>query len=113
MAGLVIGVMSVTGVLLAFKRQIVSFAERDVRTVQPPTSSGSRLDLDALITKARAAVPEGRLSGLILRADPTATVVVNFGRERTVFVNPYTGAVLSARPKVFWYNISLYNSKII
>jgi uncharacterized iron-regulated membrane protein len=98
-AGLVIGVMSVTGVLLAFERQIVSFAERDVRTVQPPTSSGSRLDLDALITKARAAVPEGRLSGLILRADPTATVVVNFGRERTVFVNPYTGAVLGEGAK--------------
>jgi uncharacterized iron-regulated membrane protein len=98
-AGLVIGVMSVTGVLLAFERQIVAFAERDVRTVQPPTSSGSRLDLDALITKARAAVPEGRLSGVILRADPMATVVVNFGRERTVFVNPYTGAVLGEGAK--------------
>ena len=35
---LVIGVMSVTGVLLAFERQIVAFAERDVRTVQPPAS---------------------------------------------------------------------------
>jgi uncharacterized iron-regulated membrane protein len=98
-AGLVIGVMSVTGVLLAFERQIVAFAERDVRTVQPPTSGGSRLDLDALITKARAAVPEGRLSGVLLRADPTATVVVNFGRERTVFVNPYTGAVLGEGAK--------------
>ena len=40
MAGLVIGVMSVTGVLLAFERQIVAFAERDVRTVQLPASGG-------------------------------------------------------------------------
>ena len=94
MAGLVIGVMSVTGVLLAFERQIVAFAERDVRTVQPPASGVPRLDLDILVTKARAAVPEGKLSGVMLRADPTAPVVVNFGRERAVFVNPYSGAVL-------------------
>jgi uncharacterized iron-regulated membrane protein len=99
MAGLIIGVMSVTGVLLAFERQIVAFAERDVRTVQPPASGVPRLDLDILITKARAAVPEGRLSGVMLRADPTATVVVNFGRERTVFVNPYSGAVLGEGAK--------------
>jgi uncharacterized iron-regulated membrane protein len=99
MAGLVIGVMSVTGVLLAFERQIVAFAERDVRTVQPPVDGISRLDLDALITKARVTVPEGKLSGVMLRADPTATLVVNFGRERTVFVNPYTGEVLGEGAK--------------
>ena len=75
---LVIDVMAVTGVLLAFERQIVASAEHDVRTVQPPASGMSRLDLDTLITKARAAVPEGRLIGVMLRADPTATVVVNF-----------------------------------
>jgi uncharacterized iron-regulated membrane protein len=99
LAGLVIGVMSVTGVLLAFERQIVAFAERDVRTVQLPASGVSRLALDDLVSKARAAVPEGRLSGVMLRADPTATVVVNFGRERTVFVHPYTGAVLGEGAK--------------
>jgi uncharacterized iron-regulated membrane protein len=99
MAGLVIGVMSVTGVLLAFERQIIAFAERDVRTVQPPASGVSRLDLDALTTRARAVVPEGKLSGVMLRADPTATVMVNFGRERAVFVNPYTGAVLGEGAK--------------
>ena len=98
-AGMVIGVMSVTGVLLAFERQIVASAERDVRTVQPPAAGGSRLDLDVLVTKAHTAVPEGRLSGVMLRADPTATVVVNFGRKRTVFVNPYTGAVLGEGAK--------------
>jgi uncharacterized iron-regulated membrane protein len=99
LADLVIGVMSVTGALLAFERQVVAFAERDVRTVQPPISSVARLDLDALIAKARVAVPEGKLSGVTLRADPTATLVVNFGRERTVFVNPYTGVVLGEGAK--------------
>jgi uncharacterized iron-regulated membrane protein len=98
-AGLIIFVMSVTGVLLAFERQIVAFAERHVRTVQPPAPGVSRLDLDTLMTRARAAVPEGKPSGVMLRADPTAMVVVNFGREQTVFVNPYTGAVPGAGAK--------------
>jgi uncharacterized iron-regulated membrane protein len=99
LAGLVIGVMSVTGVLLAFERQIVAFAERDVRMVQPPVPGGPRLALDDLVTRARTAVPEGRLSGVTLRADPTATVMVNFGRERAVLVHPYTGAILGEGAK--------------
>jgi len=99
MAGLVIGMMSVTGVLLAFERQIVAFAERHIRTVPAPVSSVSRLDLDTLIAKARVTMPEGKLSGVMLQADPTATLVVNFGRERTVFVNPYTGEVLGEGAK--------------
>jgi uncharacterized iron-regulated membrane protein len=36
LAGTVILVMSATGVLLAFERQIVAFAERGIRTVAPP-----------------------------------------------------------------------------
>jgi uncharacterized iron-regulated membrane protein len=99
LAGLVIGVMSVTGVLLAFERQIVAFAERDVRTVPPPVSGGPRLALDDLVAKALAAVPAGQLSGVMLRADPMATVVVNFGREQMVFVHPYTGAILGEGAK--------------
>ena len=98
-AGLIIFVMSVTGVLLAFERQIVAFAERDVRTGQPPAPGVSRLDLDTLMTRARAAAPEGKPSGVMLRADPTAMVIVNFGREQTIFVNPYTGAVLGEGAK--------------
>jgi uncharacterized iron-regulated membrane protein len=93
-AGTIILVMSVTGILLAFERQMVAFAERQSRTVQLPAVGTPRLALDMLVAKAREAVPEGTPSGVILSADPTAAAVVNFGRERTVFVNPYTGTVL-------------------
>jgi uncharacterized iron-regulated membrane protein len=58
-AGSVIFMMSVTGVLLAFERQIVAFAERHTRTVQPPTPDGPRLGLDTLVSKARESLPEG------------------------------------------------------
>jgi uncharacterized iron-regulated membrane protein len=92
-AGTIILVMSVTGVLLAFERQLVAFAERQTRTVQLPTAGTPRLALDTLVAKAHEAVPGGTPSGVILSADPMAAAVVNFGREQAVFVNPYTGTV--------------------
>ena len=93
-AGTIILVMSVTGILLAFERQMVAFVERQTRTVQLPTVGSPRLSLDVLVATAREAVPGGTPSGVILSADPMAAAVVNFGREQTVFVNPYTGTVL-------------------
>ena len=92
-AGMVILVMSVTGVLLAFERQIVTFAEGDIRTVIPPASDAPRLSLDTLVAKARETVPAGTASGITLSADPMTATIVNFGREQIVFVDPYTGAV--------------------
>ncbi len=93
-AGSVIFVMSVTGVLLAFERQIVAFAERHTRTVQPPTSDAPRLGLDALVSKARESLPEGLPTNVTLSAHPTTAALISFGREQVVLVDPYTGAVL-------------------
>jgi uncharacterized iron-regulated membrane protein len=93
-AGTIILVMSVSGILLAFERQMVAFAERQIRTLQLPAAGTPRLALDTLVANAREAVPGSTPSGVILSADPAAAAVVNFGREQTVFVNPYTGTVL-------------------
>jgi uncharacterized iron-regulated membrane protein len=69
-AGTVILVMSVTGVLLAFERQIVAFAERDTRTVTPPTSDAPRLSLNALVAKARESSPRACPRGSPCRPTP-------------------------------------------
>lgn len=92
-AGLVILSMSVTGVLLAFQRQITAYLDREAATVSPPASDAQRLSLDALVAKAREAVPEGQPASVILRPDPTTAATVSFGREKGVYVDPYTGAV--------------------
>jgi uncharacterized iron-regulated membrane protein len=97
-AGSVVLVMSVTGVLLAFERQLTELAERDLR-VNPPVAGAPRLSIDRLIAGIRAAEPEAMPSGLTLRSDPAAPAAINLGRERTVFLNPYTGAVLGEGSK--------------
>lgn len=91
-AGVVILIMSVTGVLLAFERQIVEWAERDYRFLP---QSGERQSIENLL----AGLPAQGVTGITLRSDPAAATVVNFGRERVLFVHPSTGAVLGEGAK--------------
>ena len=92
-AGVVILIMSVTGVLLAFEHQVIRFAEREMQTVgQPPKDA--RLGVGALLSKASEARPDAKPSGLTLQSDPTAAATVALGRDGVLFLNPYTGEVL-------------------
>lgn len=108
LAGAVVLVMSVTGVLLAFERQLTEWADRDLRIV-PSGPDVSRSSISALIVGIRAAEPDARPSGLTLRSDPEAPAAISLGRERTVFVNPYTGAILgegSKRARDFFRSVT-------
>jgi uncharacterized iron-regulated membrane protein len=86
-AGLVILVMSFTGAMLAFEKQIIARAERSQRTV-PVVAGASRLSPAELLTKLKEpAAP----TNILWHSDPAASVEIGFGRERTLFVNPYNG----------------------
>jgi uncharacterized iron-regulated membrane protein len=92
LAGIVILIMSITGILLAYERQITNWANRDYRSASGAASQ-KRLSMDDLLDKVRASAP-GAPSAIVVRCDPAAPVQVSFGRERTLFVNPYSGAIL-------------------
>jgi uncharacterized iron-regulated membrane protein len=93
-AGAVILFMSVTGVILAFEPQITDWLERDRRIITPPPDARP-LSAEAILAKAREARPDVRPTALTLRADPTASAVVSFGREGgALFVDQYRGVVL-------------------
>jgi uncharacterized iron-regulated membrane protein len=59
----------------------------------------SRSSISALIVGVRAAEPDAMPSGLTLRSDPAAPAAINLGRERTMLLNPYTGAILGEGSK--------------
>ncbi|MCY3714397.1 MAG: PepSY-associated TM helix domain-containing protein [Gemmatimonadetes bacterium] len=92
-AGVVILIMSVTGVLLTFQSQIVDFANRAYSTVRPPHSGAERMDLDAVLSAVRNVETETEPTSVTIRPDPDEAYVVRFGRVKTVFVDPYTGDV--------------------
>ena len=104
-AGSVIFIMSATGFLVMYERQLVEFAERDVRQIAVPGARAQRLSLDELVAKTREQNPQAQVTGMVLRNDPTASVAVNFGGDGANYVNPYTGAVLGAASKLHdWFH---------
>jgi len=81
-AGIVVLIMSVTGVLLMYEKQMTAWADRGYR-VAPPSSGARRLPVEVLIEKVR-----GERSALpltfTLRSDPAAPAALGFGRETSI-----------------------------
>ena len=102
MAGLIILSMCVTGVLLTFERQMRDWADRrDARVA--PAANAARLPVADLIAKADA-VP----SAVIVRSDPAEPVELVVNKDRTLYLNPYTGAVTgepSKRMRAFFESV--------
>ena len=91
-AGAIILVMSLTGVLLTYERQLIAWSDRGFRST-PPVADARPLDVDALLAAARRVQPEAELTGLTLRAGPDAPVAIAAG-QRTFYVDAYTGRLL-------------------
>ena len=104
-AGVVILTMCTTGVLLAYQRQRIHLAERRYR-ITPPAGA-QPLALEALIESARsvqASVP----ASILWRSDPAEPVEIAFGRDQSLLLNRYTGAVLGGgalRTRAFFHNV--------
>jgi uncharacterized iron-regulated membrane protein len=97
-AGLFILTIAVTGSILAFEPQIVEFAERKVRRVEMK-GAGERLSPERIVEAASAEKEGKRAMGLTLKRDGNFSVVVSFGKEGSLFVNPFTGQVLGGASK--------------
>ena len=91
-AGVVIFVMSVTGALLAFERNIIEFSERDVRYTAA-TGDVQKLSPQEVINKFKAARPEAKPTAMAITIEENANWAFNLGREGFVYVNPYTGGI--------------------
>lgn len=91
-AGVFIAAMCVTGALMSFEKQLLAWAESDVRRVEVPANAG-RLPLTELQAEARAAREDKRPASVTVSADPAAAVAFTFGRDDVVYVDPYTAKV--------------------
>src|SRR3954453_17127979 len=91
-AGLFIFVMAATGVLLSFERQTIDFVDRDIRSVTIPNAAQPRPLNELLESVRRSGL--GEPTSIVLRDEPQAAVQFSIGRGKTVYVDPYSGAVL-------------------
>ena len=91
-AGLVILMMSATGVLLTYERQVLDWADR--RLVSAPEEDARRLPVTELIAAARQQEPSFAPSSVTLHADARAPAELSAGRGNARLVDPYTGRIV-------------------
>jgi uncharacterized iron-regulated membrane protein len=92
LAGLVILLMSVTGVLLTYERQMIAWADSGFRSTAPAPDA-EPLAIDALLAALRQTHPDVVPVTVTVRADPDAAVAVAAG-QRTLYVDRYSGAAV-------------------
>jgi uncharacterized iron-regulated membrane protein len=91
--GIIVLIMSVTGVLLTYQRQMTAWADTRALNAAPPDATAQSMPADSLLLRVRTARP-GTPTAITWRNTADAPVAIAFGREGTVFANAYTGAVL-------------------
>src|SRR5688572_8174581 len=90
-AGLVILVMSVTGVLLMYERQLIEWSDRAYRS--SALAGSSPLRIEALLAQVAEQRPTETPTAITLRSAPAAPIAVTLG-QTTVYQDAYTGRVL-------------------
>ena len=91
-AGTVILIMSATGVLLTYEKQMIAWADRSDAAL-PPTDNAQRLPVEQLLSAVRAVDASAPVTALTISSVSGAPALATVG-SRILTVNPYTGQVL-------------------
>jgi uncharacterized iron-regulated membrane protein len=89
--GLIILSMAVSGLLIAYERQITEWVDSEFKAMQP---DAARLPMEQLMAKVREKMPDIAPHGITWKADPAAPVLLNLGREKLLYIDPHTGTIL-------------------
>lgn len=95
-SGLSIGIMCFTGTVLAFEKELVAWAERGIRRIEPPAAGAARLSIDAMRASLLRAHPDARPASIVVQRGPRSAVAFSSGRAGGYYVHPYTGEVRPA-----------------
>ena len=92
LAGVVILVMSVTGVLLTYERQLIAWADSHFQSTITERYP-QRADVAVVLQQLKAAHPDVQPATVTFARDPRKPITVAAG-QRTFFADAYTGALL-------------------
>jgi len=92
-AGVVLALVGATGAILSFEDEVQNWLNRDVRQVE--VRDTAPLAPDALLARIREQRPDARVASLQFSSEPDAAVRASLGRQNTLYVDPYSGAIAS------------------
>jgi len=93
-ASIVVVMMSVTGVILTYERQIKAWADRDIYSVE--TDAGQRLSVDELLASVRAQSADMNISTIGVHSRPDMPPVASQGRRGQSYLDPFSGEILGS-----------------
>ena len=96
-AGVAVLIMSVTGVALTYEKQVLEWADRRAWTA-PSQGAARPLPPETLLAKVIEAQAGVAPTGITVRADASAPATVTLHPNRTLLVDPYTGAIIGEPP---------------
>ena len=91
-AGAVVLIMSVTGVILTYERQMNAWSDSEFRS-SPPPDGATRLSVEDIVATVRRDHPDIEVGAVTLNSQPDAPVSIAAGRQ-TIYTDAYTGRVL-------------------
>jgi uncharacterized iron-regulated membrane protein len=97
-AGIVILVMSVTGVLLTYERQLIAWSDSQYRSTVP-AEGASRLPVETLLQTIRTEHPDIAVNAITVGSAPDAAVTVAVP-QRTLYFDAYSGRLLGEGAQV-------------
>ena len=96
-AGVVVLIMSITGVALTYEKQVIEWADRQAWSA-PPSAPAERLSPETLLARVRTVRPEAVPTMVTLRADAQSPVTIAFEGGSALLVDPTTGAIIGPPP---------------
>ncbi|MCP5528642.1 MAG: PepSY domain-containing protein [Verrucomicrobiales bacterium] len=97
LAGVVIAIMSATGVAIAFEHEILEWTDRDVRQAGSAAANRPRLTIEEIGERLRATHPSFKPTQVIVPRGPALAYEYYTGRELAFYVDPHSG--LASPPK--------------
>ena len=91
--GLIVVIISLTGCVYVFEKEIREFVQKDYKEV--PVQNKGFVGLSRIITNFEKAAPKETLTAIrILNDQPNATVTVTTKKKHVYFFNPYTASLV-------------------
>lgn len=90
LSGIVIAIMSVTGIAIAFEEEILHWIDRDHSTIEIPANA-QKLTIEELQKKVNTERPDFPANYFVTHKDPKAAHQFFVDRTGPIYVNPYNG----------------------
>jgi uncharacterized iron-regulated membrane protein len=93
LAGIIVLIMSFTGIVLTYQKQIMNWADKRQYIIQSHDNT-ARHSAELILNNLQQAMPGAVPASITFSSDPAMPASLALGPTEVIFANPYTGEIL-------------------